>query len=78
MHQLLNSRRLLFVIALAVGCGFPAIRVGAAVARPRPNILFLFADDQRPDGHPNEGVVLGFLRLGHDGPLTNQSDCGPD
>jgi arylsulfatase A-like enzyme len=49
MHQLLNSRRLLFVIALAVGCGFPAIRVGAAVARPRPNILFLFADDQRPD-----------------------------
>ena len=49
MHQLLNSRRLLIVIALAVGCGFPAIRVGAAVARPRPNILFLFADDQRPD-----------------------------
>jgi len=49
MHHLLNSRRLLLVIALAVGCGFPAIRVGAAVARPRPNILFLFADDQRPD-----------------------------
>ena len=56
MHHLLNSRRLLPVIALAAGCGFPAIRVGAVrdsryevIRYPQINHTQLFDLDQDPD-----------------------------
>jgi len=48
MNSLLKCRPLLIVIVFVAGLGSPVIRESDAAAT-RPNILFLFADDQRPD-----------------------------
>ena len=48
MNRWLNFQPLSIVIVLLVGLGAPLAH-GADAATSRPNILFLFADDQRPD-----------------------------
>ena len=54
MNSLLNCRPLLIVIVFVAGLGSPVIRESDAAAT-RPNILFLFADDQSP-------LCLGSVR----------------